>query len=52
MTELNDKPNTAEQAPALTAEEVLALPRHYAALLRGTRDVIAAGDVGRLRRIL
>lgn len=52
MTELTDKPNTAEQAPALTAEEVLALPRHYAALLRGTRDVIAAGDVGRMRRIL
>ncbi len=48
MTEQNNIPAACD----LTDEELLALPRHYAALMRGVRDVAIGGDARRMRRLL
>lgn len=41
-----------EQTAALNDDELLALPRHYSALLRGLRDVALEGDAERMRQTL
>ncbi|MDE6125957.1 MAG: HD domain-containing protein, partial [Muribaculaceae bacterium] len=52
MTEQTNIHVPDESVASLSDDELLALPRHYAALLRGVRDVALEGDARRMRLML